>query len=519
MAGRAIPAKEDVVPPESHELRVPSRLRKQFERISGAVAAAVVEALGAKLPVDARGLADLEKRLVSATAREVVAPVMRAVLVAVHQAEGFVHSCVDRTCYERGLFREGPRTVSVRLLSGDSVEITTPYACVDRSGKPGPRRGRGKHGAEGSGSYPVLAQLGVIERASPALVSEVAWTSAALGSLAEAQGALASRGIALHVNTVRLFANRFADAGLADRLETTPFAGPLPLAGKRVVVAIDGGRLRTRVPKPGRPRKETGRHGYEAVWREPKLLAVYTIDERGKKDGAFTFYEGTLASYDEAVSLFTRMLSRLGVAEAREVIFAADGSTHVWDRVPKIMAAIGLPKERLRCVVDFWHAVEHAHEAATLLPGLSAYERSLRARAFRKLLKAGRPEEVAAEITCAASSRRGDARTALANHAAYFHDNADRMRYDRLRADGLPIGTGVVESAIRRVVNLRMKGPGIFWSEENAERMLLLRSRLKAGRWRDLEDAAFARARGPHGRVLQEETLRRDELLREGRVA
>lgn len=519
MAGRAIPAKEEVVPPEAHRLPVTKQLRKHIERLSGVAAAAVIEALEGKLPVDARGFADLEKRLGSVAAKELVAPAIRAVLVAVHRVDGFVHSCVDRACYERGLFREGPRKVSVRLLSGDSVEVTTPYARVDRSGKPGRRRGRGRHGAEGSGSYPVLAQLGVVERASPALASEVAWTSAALGSLAEAQGALASRGVALHVNTVRLLAQRFADAGLADRLEMTPLADPAPLAGKRVVVAIDGGRLRTRVPKRGRPRKETGRHGYEAVWREPKLLAVYTLDERGKKDDAFTFYEATLATYDDAVALFARWLGRLGIAEAREVIFAADGSTHVWDRVPKIADAIGLPKERLRYVVDFWHAIQHAHEAATLLPALTPHERSLRARAFRKLLKAGKPEEVAAEIARAASSRRGEAKTALENHAAYFRDNAERMRYDRFREDGLPLGTGVVESAIRRVVNLRMKGPGIFWSEENAERMLLLRSRLKAGRWRDLEDAAFARARGPHGRVLQEEMRRRAIALREGEAA
>jgi hypothetical protein len=127
-----------------------------FERLS--VIPGLSQALEAKLPVDARGFADLEKRLVRMAAKELVAPAIRAVLVAVHRVDGFVHSCVDRACYERGLFREGPRKVSVRLLSGDSVEVTTPYACVDRSGKPGRRRGRGRHGAEGSGSYPVLAQ-------------------------------------------------------------------------------------------------------------------------------------------------------------------------------------------------------------------------------------------------------------------------------------------------------------------------------------------------------------------------
>ena len=51
---------------------------------------------------------------------------------------------------------------------------------------------------------------------------------------------------------------------------------------------------------------------------------------------------------------------------------------------------------------------------------------------------------------------------------------------------GIPLGSGGVESAIRRVVNLRLKGPSIFWRKGNAECMLHLRSYLKAGRWDEL---------------------------------
>ena len=40
---------------------------------------------------------------------------------------------------------------------------------------------------------------------------------------------------------------------------------------------------------------------------------------------------------------------------------------------------------------------------------------------------------------------------------------------------GLPMGSGAIESAIRRVINLRLKGNSIFWAEENAEGMLQFR--------------------------------------------
>ena len=57
----------------------------------------------------------------------------------------------------------------------------------------------------------------------------------------------------------------------------------------------------------------------------------------------------------------------------------------------------------------------------------------------------------------------------------YFGD-AELFQYAALRAKGIPIGSGTVESAIRRVINLRIKGPGLFWYLQNAEKMVFLRS-------------------------------------------
>jgi hypothetical protein len=54
------------------------------------------------------------------------------------------------------------------------------------------------------------------------------------------------------------------------------------------------------------------------------------------------------------------------------------------------------------------------------------------------------------------------------------------------------MGSGTMESAIRRVVNLRLKGTSIYWMEEHAEQMLLLRTYYKSNRWKVLENKAFA---------------------------
>ena len=60
-----------------------------------------------------------------------------------------------------------------------------------------------------------------------------------------------------------------------------------------------------------------------------------------------------------------------------------------------------------------------------------------------------------------------------------------------LKEQNLHIGSGAIESAIRRVVNLRLKGASIYWLEATAEAMLLLRAYYKAGRWNTLKELVF----------------------------
>jgi hypothetical protein len=72
---------------------------------------------------------------------------------------------------------------------------------------------------------------------------------------------------------------------------------------------------------------------------------------------------------------------------------------------------------------------------------------------------------------------------AMKKFANYFAANKERMRYSYFKEQCLPCGSGHVESAIRRVINLRLKAPGTFWLKEMAEYFLFLRSQLLSGRW------------------------------------
>ena len=60
------------------------------------------------------------------------------------------------------------------------------------------------------------------------------------------------------------------------------------------------------------------------------------------------------------------------------------------------------------------------------------------------------------------------------------------MRYVTLERRQRPLGSGQVESAGRRVVNLRCKAPGSFWRETTVGGLMHLRAAFKAGRWDEI---------------------------------
>jgi hypothetical protein len=75
---------------------------------------------------------------------------------------------------------------------------------------------------------------------------------------------------------------------------------------------------------------------------------------------------------------------------------------------------------------------------------------------------------------------------ALKRFKNYFSDISHRMQFSTFRNLGLPTGSGCVESAVRRVINLRLKSPGIFWKARTAGAMLFLRSTLLCRRWKNM---------------------------------
>src|SRR4029077_3666090 len=115
--------------------------------------------------------------------------------------------------------------------------------------------------------------------------------------------------------------------------------------------------------------------------------------------------------------------------------------------------------------------------------GLEASEHRRVFKKLRKWLKKGEAAVVLNEL-----ERLGKQRgclEAMRAPVAYLdkHLEAGHLEYDAMAERALPIGSGGIESTIRRVVNLRLKGNGLMWLEENAEGMILLRAAALTGRW------------------------------------
>jgi hypothetical protein len=375
----------------------------------------------------------------------------------------------------------------VRLLGGLAITVMTLY-CSPR-GRSGQGRGR-----EGTGLYPELAAYRIGEGCSPNVQAEVG-RQVGLMPIEPARTELARRGLELDEKAVRRIAEELGAQMLATRTrDLMRFrAGELPVgtefAGKRVAVEIDGGRVRVRtVIKTVRVGGKRKRKPFRVEWREPKLVILFETDKKGRMaKGSRPVIDGTLQGPDVLIELVAFHLHRLGAAEASVVTFAADGAPWIWARLDWVIAQVKLDPIRVVEVLDWCHAVHHLSLALAAL-GLAEDRRAAEYSRLRVLLKAGQSTIVIAALEAMAVGQPED--SVVWRELGYLsrHEAAGRLRYKCFRCRGVPLGSGAIESTIRRVINLRLKGTSIFWTEENAEAVIQLRAAVVSGRWEEILD-------------------------------
>ncbi len=364
---------------------------------------------------------------------------------------------------------------------------------------PQPPRGK-RQGEHKGGLRPELAVFGFHDGHSAALTSLVARQSTLMPSFELARQELARRGLGLNVKVVHRATHGLGRQLLiARRCDLQRYrSGQMPagteFAGKRIVAQLDGGRIRLRKAtrkQKGKGKAKTQKRRYKGHWREPKLLSIYEIDNNAQMvPKSRTRIDGSFQGPDEVMELLAMHLHRLGAARAEVVVFVSDGAPWIWERLAWVVGRVGLDNEKVAYALDWCHALHHVGLALAAV-GLPADEHRRVFKKLRKWLKQGKAAAVLNEL-----ERLGQqlgTLEALATPVAYLdrHLAAGHLEYDDLQSRGLPIGSGAIESAIRRVINLRLKGNGMMWYEGNAEGMLLLRAAALTGRWDEALDRAL----------------------------
>jgi hypothetical protein len=380
------------------------------------------------------------------------------------------------------------RPLLVRLLGGLVLYVSTLYCSP--SARTGKQRGR-----EGAGLYPELGVLGIQEGKSPALVREIGRLTALLPSYEIANQELASRGLDLNIKEVHGIGRHVGQAALAYRRRELELYRQGKLAagsgsGKRFGVMIDGGR--TKLRKTTRKQKGLGKskqqkRRFKTEWREPKQIIVFEMDERGRmKQGTQSILDGTFTGPDEIMEVLTMRLHQVGAAQANVVAFRSDGAPWIWDRLDWVIRRLGLDAKQVSKGLDWCHAVHQMSLA--LEPLLQEPERQRVFKKLRKWLKSGSWQKVVHELLDLAVAVDLPEDSSVLTNIEYLdcHGKEGHLDYATYRRRGLPSGSGAIESAIRRVINLRLKGNSIFWEEDNAEGMLVLRGLVLSGRWNEV---------------------------------
>ena len=382
---------------------------------------------------------------------------------------------------QKGLCFREYREVYVRILNGRKIRVRSPYFYKKKEKKRGRKRTRRSKGNNPC-CHPGLSLMGFISKCSPHLASEVVKLALLSPSLQISSDLLDERQIKMDPKTIRSICRNMGLWGLENRGRVS-LSGEEDLEGCTLIVGTDGGRLRERRPKRGRKPTGNKQQGYHSDWYEPKLLTIYLLDQEGKVVESFKpIYDATMGRADATFELIGTYLQELPLGKLERVVFCGDGAPWIWERVESVITEL-LPRHvPLFQVIDFTHAKQALGRIWEMLPArLSTKAKTKIRKEWEKALWEGETE-LLGELIAQQFKTRNRAK-AIKKWRSYFHSNEKRMKYAHFDQLGIPCGSGCVESAIRRVINLRLKAPGTFWTKEMAECFLFMRAQLISGRW------------------------------------
>ena len=251
------------------------------------------------------------------------------------------------------------------------------------------------------------------------------------------------------------------------------------------------GGLRQR--KSGAPKK---RRGPGKKSKNAKMAAVGVICTLKADDGGYArpVNKRMYATFKSYRALFVWLKAEAvrrgyGTTKFKKVQFVADGADTLWALQREFFPGAAV-------CLDWVHAVEKLWSCGKAVNRGSRTKRQpleTWVHEQKKRLRQGKLNEVLATLQTAldgtAVTGPGNKfrREVLEATIKHFTKNRARMRYQRLRQQGLVISSGLIEGTVRHLVGMRLDGPGMRWGKARAEAVLHLRCVLLNGLWADFE--------------------------------
>ncbi|GAC1643162.1 MAG: hypothetical protein NVS4B9_35400 [Ktedonobacteraceae bacterium] len=247
-------------------------------------------------------------------------------------------------------------------------------------------------------------------------------------------------------------------------------------------------------------------------WAEVRTLAIGEVpansaDPEKVHVGHLSYFSrlSDAAHFTDLAEIETR---RRHLVQAKEVCAVMDGAD--W-----LQSFVEVHRGDAVRILDFPHAAEHL---AKLLEALSTCGRTFPPRMLERclhVLKYRGPDLLVrmADRLQEPEMARGD----VGEHLGYLRKRLSLMQYPAFQRAGWPIGSGMVESANKLVVEARLKGTGMRWERINVNPMLALRNGVCNDRWQETWDTASQQRRDlrvlrRHDRAAQRQKAKQEAL-------
>ena len=132
-------------------------------------------------------------------------------------------------------------------------------------------------------------------------------------------------------------------------------------------------------------------------------------------------------------------------------------------------------------ILDWCHAMEYLGDVATAAWGAGSAEAKAWLETQRETLLTKTAQEVLAALRDLTLT--GEAAKTRNKALYYLEQREAQIAYAAFRELGYPIGSGIVESANKLVVEDRLKRSGMRWSREQVNPLLALRGSAASGEW------------------------------------